>query len=85
MSTPVDSASWYLRLDAVDSPSSSSPSLSDGPGSVDGPFFEGGMIDRTHGLPSPPHWGCPSRPVALGFSVADLASTLFQLKVAFSD
>jgi len=59
MLTPVDSASWYLRRDAVDSPSSSSPSLSDGPGSVDGPFFEGGMIDRTHGLPSPPHWGCP--------------------------
>ena len=72
MLTPVDSASWYLRRDAVDSASSSSPSLSDGPGSVDGPFFEGGMIDRTHGLPSPPHWGCPSRPVALGFS-ADLA------------
>ena len=87
MPTPVDSASWYLRRDAVDSPSSSSPSLSDGPGSIDGPFFEGGMIDRRHGLPSPPHWGCPSRPVALGFSALPIwrSPTLFQLKVAFSD
>lgn len=67
MPTPVDSASWYLRRDAVDSPSSSSPSLSDGPGSVDGPFFEGGMIDRTHGLPSPPRGAAlgpgPSPPI----------------------
>jgi hypothetical protein len=53
MLTPVDSASWYLRRDAVDSPSSSSPSLSDGPGSIDGPFFEGGMIDRRGAALSP--------------------------------
>jgi hypothetical protein len=75
MPTPVDSASWYLRRDAVDSPSSSSPSLSDGPGSIDGPFFEGGMIDR-RGAALSPALGLPwSRPVALGFSVvADLVA-----------
>lgn len=82
MPTPVDSASWYLRRDAVDSTSSSSSSLPDGPGSVDGPFFEGGMIDRTHGLPSPPHWGCPCP----GPSRSDsLIWRSTQLKVAFSD
>ena len=82
MPTPVDSASWYLRRDAVDSPSSSSPSLSDGPGSIDGPFFEGGMIDR-RGAALSPALGLPwSRPVALGFS-ADLALNAMSIKSRF--
>ena len=83
MLTPVDSASWYLRRDAVDSPSSSSsPSLSDGPGSIDGPFFEGGMIDR-RGAALSPALGLPwSRPVALGFS-ADLALNAMSIKSRF--
>ena len=87
MPTPVDSASWYLRRDAVDSPSSSSSPLSDGRGSVDGPFFEGGMIDR-RGAALSPALGLPSsRPVALGFSVvAELAlnaKTLISIKSRF--